>query len=128
MYSAHVSSEGPTRHAMKSFRDTATGVLIEVLTTGDFPGDGKPKPVAFPNPVDVAVFGEDFRYIRLESLIELKLASGLTAPHRIRDIADVQDLIVAAKLPRDRAASLDASVRDEYLRLSEIAQTIPPPE
>ena len=114
--------------AMKSFRDTATGVLIEVLTTEDFPGDGKPKPVTFPNPAEVAIQGEDFRHVRLESLIELKLASGLTAPHRIRDLADVQDLILAAKLPRDLSVSLDPSVRDEYLRLWEIAQSVPPPQ
>ena len=114
--------------AMKTFRDTATGVRIEVLTTGDFPGDGKQKPVAFPDPADVAVQGEDFRYVRLASLLELKLASGVTAPHRLRDLADVQDLIVATKLPRDLASSLDPFVRAEYLRLWEIAQTIPPPE
>jgi hypothetical protein len=114
--------------ALKSFRDTETRVLIEVLTTGDFPGDGKPKPVAFPDPGVVAVKGEDFNFIRLESLLELKLASGLTAPHRLRDLADVQDLIVAAKLPRDLALALDSSVRDEFLRLWEIAQTVPPPE
>lgn len=114
--------------AMKSFRDTETSVLIEVLTTGAFPGDGKPKPVVFPDPGVVAVEGEDFRYIRLESLLELKLASGLTAPHRLRDLADVQDLIVAAKLSRDLALALDPSVRDEFLRLWEIAQTVPPPE
>jgi hypothetical protein len=114
--------------AMKSFRDTETNIRIEVLTTGEFPGDGKPKPVAFPDPAAVAMEGEDFRFIRLESLLELKLASGLTAPHRLRDLADVQDLIVAAKLPRDLASSLDPSVRDEYLRLWAIAQTVPPTE
>jgi hypothetical protein len=114
--------------AMKTFKDAATGIRVEVLTTGEFPGDGRPKAVAFPDPADVAVQGRDFRHIRLSSLIELKLASGLSAPHRLRDLADVQDLIVAAKLPRDLADSLDPSVRDEYLRLWAIAQTIPPPE
>ena len=114
--------------AMKSFRDTETRVLIEVLTTGDFPGDGKPKPVMFPDPGVVAVKGEDFHFIRLESLLELKLASGLSAPHRLRDLADVQDLIVAAKLPRDLALALDPSVRAEFLRLWDIAQMVPPPE
>jgi hypothetical protein len=50
-------------------------------------------------------------------LLELKLASGLSAPHRLRDLADVQDLIVALSLPLDLADQLDASVRDEYRRL-----------
>ena len=76
----------------------------------------------------MGVKGDDFRFIRLESLLELKLASGLTAPHRLRDLADVQDLILTAKLPRDLASALDPSVRDEFLRLWDIAQTVPPPE
>jgi hypothetical protein len=114
--------------ARKTFRDAETGVLIEVVTTGEFPGDGKPKPVAFPDPADVAVEGEEFRYVTLETLIELKLASGLSAPHRARDIADIQDLIVRAKLPLDIAERLDPSVRAEYRRLWEIAQAVPPEE
>jgi hypothetical protein len=55
-------------------------------------------------------------------LIELKLASGLSAPHRIRDIADVKDLIIALALPLELEESLDASVRAEYRRLWEAAQ------
>lgn len=42
------------RGASKSFIDTASQVRIEVITTGEYPGDGKPKPVAFPDPGDVA--------------------------------------------------------------------------
>jgi hypothetical protein len=114
--------------AKKAFRDTETNVRIEVLTSGAYPGDGKPKPVAFPDPAKHAIAGEEFRYVSLETLIELKLASGLSAPHRLQDLADVQHLIQQAKLPRELAARLDASVRDEYTRLWEIVQTIPPPE
>jgi hypothetical protein len=114
--------------AKKAFRDTESGVRIEVLTTGGYPGDGKPKPVAFPDPAVKAIEGEEFRYVPLETLIELKLASGLSAPHRARDIVDVQDLIQHAKLSRELAQRLDPSVRDEYVRLWEIVQTIPPQE
>ena len=32
----------------KGLRDTEHGVSIDVLIAGDYPGDGKPKPVAFP--------------------------------------------------------------------------------
>ena len=35
--------------ARKSFKNTQTGVTIEFLTTGEYPGDGKPKPVALQN-------------------------------------------------------------------------------
>jgi len=114
--------------ARKSFRDTESGVRIEILTTGSYPGDGKLKPVAFPDPTERVIVGQEFRYVSLETLIELKLASGLSAPHRARDIVDVQDLIQHAKLPRELALRLDPSVRDEYTRLWEIVQTIPPPE
>ena len=37
--------------------------------------------------------------VTLERLIELKLASGASAPHRLRDLADVQDLIIRLGLP-----------------------------
>jgi len=37
--------------------------------------------------------------ITLEKLIELKLASGISAPGRMRNLADVQDLIISLKLP-----------------------------
>lgn len=116
--------EGATR----AFRDAQTGVRIEFLTTGDFPGDGKPKPVAFPDPADVRVKGEEFSFVNLETLVELKLASGLSAPHRLQDLADVQNLISRTKLPIALAEQLDPSVRDEYLRLWRIAEAAPPEE
>ena len=34
----------------RNLRDVETRVKIEFVTTGEFPGDGKPKPVAFPDP------------------------------------------------------------------------------
>ena len=66
--------------------------------------------------------------ITLEKLIELKLASGLSAPHRLKDLADVQELIARLKLPLDLAENLDTSVRDEYRRLWQNVQSITPEE
>ncbi len=60
---------------------------------------------------------DGYPVLNLEKLIELKLASGPTAPHRLRDLADVQDLIAALDLPLDLAKTLDANVRAEYERL-----------
>ena len=108
--------------ARKTFRDPLSGVAIEVLTTGEYPGDGKPKPVAFPDPAVAAILVGDIRVVALPKLIELKLASGLSAPHRLRDLADVQDLVVILNLPADLGEQLDASVRGEYRRLWEAAQ------
>jgi hypothetical protein len=103
--------------AQKTFRDTETQVRIEILVTGDYPGDGKPKPVAFPDPSIVFTERGGIRVIPIETLIELKLASGMSAPHRLRDLADVQDLITALKLPIDFAETLDASVRETFRQL-----------
>ena len=108
--------------AKKTFRDTRTRVKVEVMTTGEFPGDGKPKPVAFPDPVESREKKEDLWVIRLEKLIELKLASGLTAPHRLKDLADVQELILHLHLPAELAERLDGSVRDEYRKLWDAAE------
>jgi hypothetical protein len=109
--------------ASKSFRDTETSVRIEVVTSGEYPGDGKPKPVVYPDPKDVRVEHQGLWLVTLEKLIEFKLASGLSASHRLRDIADVQELILRLKLPLDFGEQLDKSVRSEYQRLWEAAQT-----
>jgi len=103
--------------ARTTFLDLETRIRIEVLRTGDYPGDGKPKPVAFPDPATAVQDIEGVRVITLEKLIELKLASGLSAPHRLRDLADVQDLIHHLKLPLELASKLDQSVRAKYEEL-----------
>jgi hypothetical protein len=107
----------------KGMRDTENGVTIDVLIAGEFPGDGLPKPVEFPEPTDAAVEGTRFRVLTLPKLVELKLASGMTAPHRLKDLADVLELVRAAKLTSDFAGGLDPFVREKYLELWRVAQT-----
>lgn len=104
-----------------SLHHSETNVKIEVITAGEFPGDGLPKPVAFPDPEDRTIEEDNVRVITLEKLIELKLASGSSATHRIRDLADVQDLIIALKLPLNLMDKLDKSVRSEYKRIWQAA-------
>jgi hypothetical protein len=106
----------------KIFVDTESKVKIEIVTAGEFPGDGLPKPVAFPDPTGTSIERDAVRFITLEKVVELKLASGLTAPHRLRDLADVQDLIIARDLPLALEEKLDESVRAEYRCLWEAAQ------
>jgi len=101
----------------KAVRDTVNNVKIDFLITGDFPGDGRPKPVAFPDPREAAVTGAKYRIVSLERLVEMKLASGMTAPHRLQDLADVLRLIRAADLPRDFGARIDPYVRDKFEEL-----------
>jgi len=106
----------------RGFRDTENGVNVDVLVAGEFPGDGKPKPVAFPDPA-VATRSGGIAVLPLEKLVELKLASGISAPHRLKDLADVLELIRAAAMPKDMVARLDPSVRAKYLELWTAAQT-----
>jgi hypothetical protein len=107
----------------KGMRDTQTGVSIDVVLAGEYPGDGKPKPVRFPDPSEVAVRGERVALLPLERLIDIKLASGMTAPHRLRDLADVLELIRAQRLPADLASRLDPFVREKYAELWNAAAT-----
>jgi hypothetical protein len=53
----------------------------------------------------------------IERWIELKLASGMVAAHRLKDLADVQELIRSARLPRTLVESLHPRVGVKYLEL-----------
>jgi len=105
--------------AKKRLRSTVDGVSIEVMTTGEFPGDGKPKPVSMPRPADAAVEINGIKFVTFEKLIELKLASGISAPDRLKDLADVQELIKIRQLDAEFALKLDPYVRAKYLELEE---------
>ena len=106
----------------KKLRDTSTGVTIDFLISGEFPGDGKPKPVAFPDPSVVAVDIDGLRVLQLERLIELKLASGMSSANRAKDINDVMELIKRINLPRTFVEKLDPYVRDKFIEQWDIAQ------
>jgi hypothetical protein len=112
----------------KSLRDTTTQVRIEFLIAGQYPGDGKPKPVSFPDPAVASVEIDGMHFLKLPQLVELKLASGLSAAHRLKDLADVQELIRVLKLPRTFADQLDASVRDKFIELWSAIEQSPPEE
>ena len=103
--------------ATKKFRTTEENVTIEVITSGEFPGDGKPKPVIFPNPSENQIEIDGIKTVSLEKLVELKLASGMTAPHRLKDLADVQEIIKLKNLSADFAEKLNPFVREKFLEL-----------
>ena len=123
----HLDGRGyvPPFAGSRNLRDTQTGVRIEFLITGEFPGDGKPKPVAFPDPAGVAVEIDGVCYLRLEKLIELKLASGITNPNRLKDLADVQELIRVLNPPRAMGDGLDPFVRGKFFALWDGLQSEP---
>ena len=122
---AEVLGKGYTERfpGSRGLRDTEALVDIDVVLAGEYPGDGKPKPVAFPDPASAAVRGRRVALLPLAKLIELKLASGSSAPHRLKDLADVLELVRVLSLPREFGESLDSSVRAKYDELWQAAQT-----
>lgn len=105
----------PVFKGSKNLRDTKTRVKIEFLINGQYPGDGKPKPVVFPEPIEASEIRDGIRFLKLKDLIELKLASGMTAEHRGRDLIDVQEVIRVLNLKESFANQLNEYVRATYL-------------
>ncbi len=106
----------------RGVRDTARNVEIDIVLAGDYPGDGREKPVRFPDPATAAVKGETFSLVSLETLIELKIASGMTAPHRLRDLADVIELIRVNGLAENYRERLHPYVRERFSELWQAVQ------
>ncbi|MDZ4850214.1 MAG: hypothetical protein SGI77_13095 [Pirellulaceae bacterium] len=76
------------------------------------PGDGAPKPVAFPDPASIPLDEADgYPVLPLTMLLDLKIASGMTAVHRPRDLDDAIQLIRCNQLARDYATQLNEYVR-----------------
>jgi hypothetical protein len=110
----------------RGLRDTEFGVTIDVFLTGDYPGDGQSKPVQFPDPAKVAVRCHGLALIPLAKLVELKLASGISTLQRMKDLADVVELIKHVGPSRALGEELDPSVCDKYFELWDALQ-VPDP-
>lgn len=82
-------------------RDRRNRVLVNLLPAGRV--YKRPSKVPFPAPEDVT---DQPRFVTLEQLISLKLDSWATNPtRRLKDKADVVELIQRLKLPRDFAVA-----------------------
>jgi len=106
----------------RGVKDTDRGVHVDILVTGGFPGDGQPRGVVFPDPAEVSVEVAGKHYLSLAKLIELKLASGLSAPDRPRDFDDTIQLIRANHLGEHFADQLHPYVQPKYRELWGYAQ------
>ena len=62
-------------------------------------------------------------FVTLKTLIEMKLASARSAAHRIKDKADVLELIHLHGLSADYAEQLNPYVQQEFCELA----ALPPP-
>lgn len=110
----------------KGVRDAEFNVKVDILTPDEKPGDGKSPPFFFPDPATV---GEEIggiwagvKIVDLRTLIELKIASGMTAPDRPRDFDDTIQLIRANDLPQDFGQKLNPYVQAKYGELWGYAQ------
>src|SRR5215211_2056116 len=90
--------------ARKKFRSTGENVPIDIIVAGEYPGDGKPKPVRFHDPQENFVVLDGIKTVNLETLINLKITSGMTTRGRLKDLGDVEELI--------RVKGLDVSFAD----------------
>ncbi len=107
----------PPFERSKHLRDTDTHVKIEFLTSGGYPGDGKEKPVSFPDPSTVVEVHQGIKCVNLPTLLELKLASGMSSEHRGKDLTDVEQMIQVLHLSESLSERLNPYVRDKYLEL-----------
>ncbi len=87
---------------------------VDVLVTGRFPGSGRPGPIAFPHPQEVAETIDKIEYIDLPTLIQLKLAA-----RRYQDFADVVNLIRIHQLDESSLEKLHESVRRDFIECLE---------
>lgn len=111
----------------RGVEDAERRVPIDFLLTGGIPGDGTAHGVVFPDPAGVAVDKAGHKYVSLATLIELKLASGLSLPQRLQDHADVLALIRANALDEHFAGRLHPYVRDRFVELWRLTQ-LPDPQ
>lgn len=112
----------PPFDGSKNLRDTETGVKVVFLVSGGYPGDGKPKPVSFPDPTEVSIERDGIYYVNLPTLFELKIASGMTNTERMKDLADAQELIKILGLAGDFAQQLNPFVREKFQELWQAAR------
>lgn len=106
----------------RGVRDVQFHTRIDFLLAGGHPGDGVPRGVRFPDPARVSIEIDGKRYVDLEHLVEMKLASGMSAPDRPRDFDDVIQIVRANGLAEDFAGRLHEEVRAKYRELWGYAQ------
>src|SRR3954466_3826462 len=68
----------------RRFVERRSGVQIDFLVTGGYPGRGKPGPFAFPDPAQSSEEIHDVKVVTLPQLVQLKLAA-----RRYYDFGDV---------------------------------------
>ena len=104
----------PTEGRSRRFTERKSGVQVDCLVTGHFPGRGGPGPFAFPDPEQVAVEIEKVQVVNLPKLIQLKLAA-----RRHYDFGDVGFLIRVHNLDESFMEKLHPSVHQDFIECLE---------
>jgi hypothetical protein len=98
----------------RRFVDRVNDVILDILVTGKYPGNGLPGPIVFPDPENVGQRIKKIMVADLVTLIQLKLAA-----RRHQDFADVVNLIAVKKLDESFLPKLHPSVRHDFIECLE---------
>jgi len=98
----------------RRFVERKSGVTVDCLITGRYPGSGKPGPFAFPDPTEASQEIEKIRVLTLPQLIQLKLAA-----RRHSDFGDVVFLIQTHNLDESFLPQLHPSVHQDFIECLE---------
>jgi hypothetical protein len=98
----------------RRFIERQSGVAVDCLVTGLYPGSGKPGPFAFPDPAEVSQEIDKVCVIALPQLIQLKLAA-----RRFYDFGDVVFLIRTNNLDESFLQQLHPTVQRDFIECLE---------
>jgi len=93
----------------RRFIERQSGVTVDCLIAGRYPGSGAPGPVAFPDPAEAGQEIDKIQVITLSQLIQLKLAAG-----RYYDFGDVVFLIRTHNLGESFLGQLHPSMHKDF--------------
>jgi hypothetical protein len=105
----------------KSIRDIENGVRITLVVSGNCVRVGSSQTIVIPRPAEVRKIIDGIPFVDVAPLIELKFAFG-DASHRIRHIADIQELIRHLNLPIEFVDQLPPNRRKRFEELWREAQ------
>lgn len=108
------SAYEPVEGRPRRFEERQSGIKIDFLITGRYPGLGKPGPIAFPDPDEASEEIGKARVLTLAQLIQLKLAA-----RRHGDFYDVELLIAAHDLNESFLEQLHPSVHRDFIECLE---------
>jgi hypothetical protein len=100
----------PVKGRPRRFVERHSGVAVDFLLTGRYPGSGEPGPLAFPDPAEVSQEIDKISVLTLPQLIQFKLAA-----RRHYDFGDVVFLIATHNLDESFLPQLHPSVRQDFI-------------